>query len=133
MNDWSQKTYKVSNNDLDYLNKILLEFSENNFFYSLSPQNIGNNYEEFFFKTKTGYCEYYAGTFAILARLAGIPSRIVSGYYGGTYNEVGNFYTFKQQDAHSWVEVLIDNEWKRYDPTLSIPTKNILIRTIQHL
>ena len=126
LNDWSQKTYKVSNNDLDYLNKILLEFSENNFFYSLSPQNIGNNYEEFFFKTKTGYCEYYAGTFAILARLVGIPSRIVSGYYGGTYNEVGNFYTFKQQDAHSWVEVLIDNKWKRYDPTLSIPTKNIL-------
>ena len=60
LSDWSQKTYKVSNNDLDYLNKILLEFSENNFFYSLSPQNIGNNYEEFFFKTKTGYCEYYA-------------------------------------------------------------------------
>ena len=57
LNDWSQKTYKVSNNDLDYLNKILLEFSENNFFYSLSPKNIGNNYEEFFFKTKSGYCE----------------------------------------------------------------------------
>ena len=39
---------------------------------------------------------------------------------------MGNFYTFKQQDAHSWVEVLINNEWLRYDPTLSIPTKNIL-------
>ena len=126
LNKWSEEIYKISENDLDYLNKILLEFSNNNFFYSLSPQNIGNNYEEFFFKTKTGYCEYYAGTFAILARLAGIPARIVSGYYGGTYNEMGNFYTFKQQDAHSWVEVLINNEWLRYDPTLSIPTKNIL-------
>ena len=126
LNEWSEEIYKNSDNDLDYLNKILLEFSNNNFFYSLSPQNIGNNYEEFFFKTKTGYCEYYAGTFAILARLAGIPARIVSGYYGGTYNEMGNFYTFKQQDAHSWVEVLINNEWLRYDPTLSIPTKNIL-------
>ena len=126
LNEWSEEIYKNSDNDLDYLNKILLEFSNNNFFYSLSPQNIGNNYEEFFFKTKTGYCEYYAGTFAILARLAGIPARIVSGYYGGTYNEMGNFYTFKQQDAHSCVEVLIHNEWLRYDPTLSIPTKNIL-------
>ena len=79
-----------------------------------------------FFNTKNGYCEYYAGTFAILARLAGIPSRIVTGYYGGSYNEIGNFYTFKQQDAHSWVEIFINDDWVLYDPTLSVPSNNIL-------
>ena len=31
--------------------------------------------------------------FAILARLQNIPTRLVSGYMGGTYNELGNFYT----------------------------------------
>ena len=73
-----------------------------------------------------GYCEYYAGTFAILSRLAGIPSRLVSGYYGGNYNSVGDFYTFKQQDAHSWVEVYLNGKWILFDPTIVIPNQNII-------
>ena len=123
---WVKEQYLSSKNDKAFLNKILNEFKENNFYYSLTPVSQGNDYENFFFETKTGYCEYYAGTFAILARLAGIPSRIVTGYYGGSYNELGNFYTFKQQDAHSWVEVFVDGKWTHYDPTLSVPIKNIL-------
>ena len=103
-----------------------MKFSNGKFFYSLKPQTLGNNYEKFFFDTKTGYCEYYAGTFAILARMGGIPSRIVSGYYGGTYNQIGNFYTFKQQDAHSWVEVYLKGNWVRFDPTISVPEQNII-------
>ena len=126
LNDWVQKTKSNSLNDEDFLNSILNEFSNNKFYYSLNPRDEGNNYEKFFFETKTGYCEYYAGTFAILARMGGIPSRIVSGYYGGEYNQIGNFFTFKQQDAHSWVEVYLDGEWKRIDPTLSVPENNIL-------
>ena len=35
-------------------------------------------------------------------------------------------FIFKQEDAHSWVEVYIDNKWVRYDPTLSVPSENIL-------
>ena len=36
-------------------------------------------------------------------------------------------YTFRQSDAHSWVEVYTnDNKWVRFDPTLVIPNKNIL-------
>ena len=123
---WAKEKYSKSINKKDYLNKILNEFKENDFYYSLTPINQGNDYEKFFFETKTGYCEYYAGTFAILARIVGIPSRIVTGYYGGSYNELGDFYTFKQQDAHSWVEVFIDGKWVHYDPTLSVPIKNIL-------
>ena len=123
---WAKEKYSKSINKKDYLNKILNEFKENNFYYSLTPINQGNDYEKFFFETKTGYCEYYAGTFAILARIVGIPSRIVTGYYGGSYNELGDFYIFKQQDAHSWVEVFIDGKWLHYDPTLSVPIKNIL-------
>ena len=123
---WAKEKYSKSINKKDYLSKILNEFKENNFYYSLTPINQGNDYENFFFETKTGYCEYYAGTFAILARIVGIPSRIVTGYYGGSYNELGDFYIFKQQDAHSWVEVFIDGKWLHYDPTLSVPIKNIL-------
>ena len=123
---WARINYEESKDANEYLNKILNEFKTNDFYYSLTPGTQGNDYANFFFNTKNGYCEYYAGTFAILARLAGIPSRIVTGYYGGSYNEIGNFYTFKQQDAHSWVEIFINDDWVLYDPTLSVPSNNIL-------
>ena len=126
LKQWAKTNFEDANGPKDYLDKILNEFKSNNFFYSLTPVNQGNDYENFFFNTKTGYCEYYAGTFTILARLAGIPARIVTGYYGGSYNNLGDFYTFKQRDAHSWVEIFIDNNWVLYDPTLSVPNENIL-------
>ena len=126
LKQWAKTNFENANGPKDYLDKILNEFKSNNFFYSLTPVNQGNDYENFFFNTKTGYCEYYAGTFTILARLVGIPARIVTGYYGGSYNNLGNFYTFKQRDAHSWVEVFIDNNWVLFDPTLSVPNENIL-------
>jgi len=126
LKQWAKTNFENANDPKDYLEKILNEFKTNDFFYSLTPVNQGNDYENFFFNTKTGYCEYYAGTFTILARLAGIPARIVTGYYGGSYNNLGNFYTFKQRDAHSWVEIFIDNNWVLYDPTLSVPNENIL-------
>ena len=126
LKQWAKTNLENTKDPKDYLEKILNEFKTNDFFYSLTPVNQGNDYENFFFNTKTGYCEYYAGTFTILARLAGIPARIVTGYYGGSYNNLGNFYTFKQRDAHSWVEIFIDNNWVLYDPTLSVPNENIL-------
>ena len=65
--------------------------------------------------------------FAILARIQKIPTRIVTGYMGGSFNKIGNFYTFKQSDAHSWVEIYSNEKgWIRFDPTLVIPQENIL-------
>ena len=126
--NWSNVLRNTSSSDIDYLNKIMKHFANGEYYYTLSPTvDKTNDYEKFFFETKRGYCEYYAGMFAILARLQNIPTRIVAGYLGGEYNDRGNFYTFKQSDAHSWVEVYTDDKkWVRYDPTLVIPNKNIL-------
>ena len=128
MINWSNELRSTSSSDIDYLNNIMKHFANGEYYYTLSPTvDKTNDYEKFFFETKRGYCEYYAGMFAILARLQNIPTRIVAGYLGGEYNDKGNFYTFKQSDAHSWVEVYTDDKkWVRYDPTLVIPNKNIL-------
>ncbi len=111
----------------EFLNKLFKKFSDGSYYYNLSPQNFsGNNYENFFFDLKEGYCEYYAGTFVLLARLANIPSRIVTGYYGGELNDVGDFYKFKQKDTHAWAEVWLDDKgWVRIDPTSAIPDSNV--------
>ena len=124
------KTWVLNNNTstpTEFLNKVYKKFSDGSYYYNLSPQNFsGNNYENFFFDFKEGYCEYYAGTFVLLARLANIPSRIVTGYYGGELNGVGDFYKFKQKDTHAWAEVwLADKGWVRIDPTRAIPDSNV--------
>ena len=113
---------------VDFINKIYERFSNGSYFYNLSPKKTSiNNYENFFFNDREGYCEYYASTFVLLARLAGVPSRVVTGYYGGELNEVGNFYSFKQKDTHAWAEVWLDDKgWVRIDPTKAIPKENII-------
>ena len=126
--NWSLEKRNNSLSNLDYLNNLMLHFANGDYFYSLSPNiDSSNNYEKFFFETKTGYCEYFAGMFAILARLQDVPTRLVSGYMGGSYNELGNFYIFKQSDAHTWVESYIENKgWVRFDPTQIIPQINVV-------
>ena len=124
------KKWVLNNNTstpTEFLNKLYKNFSDGSYYYNLSPQNFsGNNYENFFFNLKEGYCEYYAGTFVLLARLANIPSRIVTGYYGGELNDVGDFYKFKQKDTHAWAEVWLDDKgWVRIDPTSAIPDSNV--------
>lgn len=120
------KDNKINKSELEFAEFLMDHFKSQNYFYNLKPNPIGNNYSKFFFETKEGYCEYFAGTMALLLRAADIPSRIVTGYYGGRYNNLGDFYTFSQEDAHSWVEVWINNTgWIRFDPTQVIPPSNI--------
>ena len=40
----------------------------------------------FLFDEKRGYCEHFASAMAVMARSAGIPARVVTGYGGGSYN-----------------------------------------------
>jgi len=118
---------KKNRTDKQYLNTIINTFADGSYFYNLSPKILsGNSYADFFFNSKEGYCEYFAGTFVLLARLGGIPSRIVSGYLGGDLNDIGDFYVFRQQDAHAWAEVWFEKEgWVRVDPTKYIPQENV--------
>jgi transglutaminase-like putative cysteine protease len=55
---------------------------------------------------------------AVMLRTLGVPTRNVTGFVGGTYNRFGKFYAVRQGDAHSWVEVFIDEAgWMTFDPT----------------
>ena len=49
--------------------------------------------DDFLFGTRRGYCEFFASAYATLARLVGIPARLVGGYYGGDYNALGGRIT----------------------------------------
>ncbi|MCH8855980.1 MAG: transglutaminase domain-containing protein, partial [Proteobacteria bacterium] len=68
--------------------------------------------------SEPGHCELFAGSFTLLARLAGIPTRIVTGFQGGTWSGFENYYMVRNRDAHAWCEVYDGKgTWFRVDPT----------------
>ncbi len=74
--------------------------------------------EEFLFARKTGYCEHYATAMVIMLRTVGVPARLVTGFMATEWNEYGNYYVVRQQDAHAWVEVYLPHSgWIKMDPT----------------
>jgi transglutaminase-like putative cysteine protease len=94
-------------------------FRNNDYRYSMRGLPTGGHaLERFLFETRQGHCEFFASSFALLARLAGIPARLVGGYLGGEYNEVGGYYLVTEGMAHVWVELFINGRgWVRVDPS----------------
>jgi transglutaminase-like putative cysteine protease len=89
----------------------------------------------FLFDAKTGHCEYFASAMAILARSAGIPTRLVNGFQMGEFNPVGADYIVRESDAHSWVEAYSpERGWMEFDPTPPDmrPTDNGMTAQVEH-
>jgi transglutaminase-like putative cysteine protease len=75
------------------------------------------------FDTQEGYCNYYASAMAMMLRSEGVPSRVVSGYAQGEFDEESSSYRVRASNAHTWVEVYFPQYgWIQFEPTVSIPT-----------
>ena len=73
---------------------------------------------ECFAAHKTGFCEHYASTMAILLRSQGIPARLVEGFLPGQLDVATGRETITTAGAHAWVEVWFPGiGWVRFDPT----------------
>jgi protein-glutamine gamma-glutamyltransferase len=72
----------------------------------------------FLFERKKGHCEYFASSMAVMLRSLRIPTRIVTGFRGGQYNDLTGQYVVRASDAHSWVEAYFPGSgWISFDPT----------------
>lgn len=94
---------------------IVKYFQKNKFSYTLSPGT--QSLDSFIFDNRKGFCEHFASSTALLLRLSGFPSRVVTGFHGGLYNPSGGYYQVRGQDAHAWLEYWNGSKWKRGDPT----------------
>ncbi|WP_049822476.1 transglutaminase family protein [Arthrobacter sp. H41] len=82
-----------------------------------------------FLEAKAGYCVHYAGTMAVMARAAGIPSRVAVGYTPGTPTgelEEGpgdtelREFVVDSRNAHAWPELYFTGVgWVQFEPTPS--------------
>jgi len=108
--------------DEEFVQRVLQYFNREPFYYSLEAPVLGaDSVDEFLFETRTGFCEHYASSFAVMMRMAGIPTRVVTGYQGGWYSDLGNYILVRQSDAHAWTEVWFSGRgWTRVDPTAAV-------------
>jgi transglutaminase-like putative cysteine protease len=60
----------------------------------------------FLLERPSAHCEYFAAGAAILLRLAGVPSRYVTGFVAAERNDLGGCWVARNRDAHAWVEAL---------------------------
>ena len=113
--------------DSAFIQAVLAKFHDEKFFYTLQPPALGeDSVDEFLFDTRRGFCEHFASAFTVLARAAGIPARIVTGYQGGEFNELGDYLLIRQSDAHAWSEVWLQGRgWTRVDPTAAVAPERV--------
>ena len=100
-------------------------FLKSEFTYDLAPGEVqGDPVIYFLFNNKKGHCEYFASAMVLLIRSLGIPARVVGGYSGGDWNEMGQYYLVNHSDAHTWVEVWVEGRgWVVFDPTPAVTIK----------
>ncbi|MDP9444175.1 MAG: DUF3488 and transglutaminase-like domain-containing protein [Actinomycetota bacterium] len=108
-------------------------FTGGRFEYSLTRVDSGHDGDAIvrFLDEKVGYCEQFAATMAIMARLEGIPARVSVGFLRAAptpdvprgdlpRREAGGSYEFRYADLHTWPELYFTGiGWVRFEPTPS--------------
>jgi transglutaminase-like putative cysteine protease len=76
-----------------------------------------------FLQSRTGFCVQFAGSFAAMARAAGLPARVAVGYTPGDFDSTSGVFRVTSEDAHAWGEVWMAGlGWTRFEPT---PASNL--------
>jgi hypothetical protein len=108
-----------------YDRAVMLEAYLRQFPYSLEvpgPPPNRDAVDYFLFDLKTGYCDYYASAMVVMARAAGLPSRLVMGYSEGIYAQQEGYFVVRASNAHAWAEIYFPNiGWVEFEPTPSQP------------
>lgn len=87
----------------------------------LSPHGV-DVVDDFLFRTRVGWCEQVASSLVVLARSAGIPARLATGFVPGERNHLTGRFVVRERDAHAWAEVYFPGiGWQGFDPTASVP------------
>jgi hypothetical protein len=79
--------------------------------YTLTPAHVPRGIcfvDHFLFVGQEGYCTYFASAMAIMARIAGIPSRYVEGFVLPPTRYHAEAVTVTNRMAHAWTEVYLE-------------------------
>jgi transglutaminase-like putative cysteine protease len=108
----------------DFDRAVALErWFHQDFTYSLTTASSDDpqapSYLDQFIASKTGYCQQFAATMALMAESLGIPARVVVGFTPGQRQPDGT-YVVRGKNAHAWPELYFTGVgWQRFEPTPS--------------
>lgn len=104
--------------------RAVLSHLRENYYYSLKPgaAEDGNQLAHFLFRSRKGYCSYFAFSMTLLLRSLGIPSRVAAGFFVDPDSAVLDFHPVRADMAHAWTEVWFgEYGWVAFDPTSREP------------
>ena len=108
-----------STNRYDQMRALQDHFREYRYEVQLGPR--GDDPIETFLAERQGFCQQFAGTFALMARSLGVPSRVATGFtWGdrGVDEEGRTVYTVTGRHTHAWPEIYFqDLGWVPFEPT----------------
>jgi transglutaminase-like putative cysteine protease len=116
----AQQITQTKTNAYDKALAIQKFFRSPPFVYDLNvqPGHSDSAIVDFLFRSHRGYCEQYAGSYAVLARLAGLPARVAVGFTPGDFDPSRGTYTVREIHAHAWPEVYLGSAgWVAFEPT----------------
>jgi hypothetical protein len=101
----------------DSVPMLLARWFRDGFVYSLDVPDPGEDEPlRAFLADRRGFCEHFATAGTLLARRAGLPARVVTGY--AWPEPVAGAWVFRRSHAHAWVEVFLPKTgWTTWDPT----------------
>jgi len=112
-------------------------YLKQNYRYTLDvkpPEPPLSAIDSFLFVQKAGYCEYYATSMVLMLRGLGVPARLVSGFLAGEWNAYGNYFTVREENAHTWVEVYFPaTGWYPFDPTPSTDAPPLMMSRLRQM
>lgn len=115
----AQKLKTLYPSDTRRAKAIYVFFKTDSLTYTFKPKPLDLNHstDSFLFDTRSGYCVHFASAFVTMARMAGIPARIVTGYKADISNTLKEYLAVKEKDAHAWAELYLEREWRRIETT----------------
>jgi transglutaminase-like putative cysteine protease len=91
-----------------------------------APPSHRDAVDYFLFEMGEGYCDYYASAMAVMARVAGIPARLVQGYAEDEHVPGTNTFHIAEEDGHAWTELFFPGYgWVEFEATAA---ENIIER-----
>jgi hypothetical protein len=114
---------QITEGCITYAEKVIAVYNylkNGDYRYSLKPGIApdGDQLGWFLFKSKKGYCSYYAFAMTLLLRSMGIPARLAAGFFVEKETNTFDYYPVRSDMAHAWVEIPFPKYgWIEFDPT----------------